>query len=72
MAATTVLKLPLEEVSAKVRIGPPVDDEEDYALPVWAGVLPFVPTAGVPIPDDRLPAQTKVPDYVAGYLRKRG
>src|SRR5277367_5136156 len=41
LKATTVLALPLEEVSAKVRTGGPIDDEEDYALPVWAGVLPF-------------------------------
>ena len=41
LKATTVLSLPLEEVSAKVRTGPPLDDEEDYELPIWAGVIPL-------------------------------
>lgn len=69
--ATVVLSIPLEEVSAKVRTGPPIDDEEDYALPVWAGVLPLVPTPQTPIPDDRLPKETAVPEYVQRYTRKR-
>jgi nitroimidazol reductase NimA-like FMN-containing flavoprotein (pyridoxamine 5'-phosphate oxidase superfamily) len=71
LAATTVLALPLNEVSAKVRTGPPVDDEVDYALPVWAGVLPLELTPRSPIADDRLPAQTVVPEYVAKYSRRR-
>ncbi len=54
LKGTTVLSLPLEEVSAKVRTGGPVDDEEDYAAPVWAGVLPLRLQPGEPIPDDRL------------------
>ncbi|HLK06195.1 MAG TPA: pyridoxamine 5'-phosphate oxidase family protein [Candidatus Acidoferrum sp.] len=69
MKGTTVLALPLEEVSAKVRVGGPVDDEEDYALPVWAGVLPLAQTKGEPIPDDRLKAGTPVPGYITGYKR---
>lgn len=56
LKATAVLALPLEEVSAKVRTGPPVDDEEDMGLPVWAGVLPLRLTAGVPLPDALSPA----------------
>jgi hypothetical protein len=51
---TAVLALPLEEVSAKVRAGPPADDEEDYALPVWAGVIPIHLQLGGPIPDGRV------------------
>lgn len=51
MKATTVLAFPITEVSAKVRAGPPVDDAEDYALPVWAGVVPFELRAGKPIAD---------------------
>ena len=51
---TMVLALSLEEVSAKVRVGPPVDDEEDYAAPVWAGVVPVAAQLGKPIPDDRV------------------
>jgi nitroimidazol reductase NimA-like FMN-containing flavoprotein (pyridoxamine 5'-phosphate oxidase superfamily) len=54
MKATSVLALALEEVSAKVRTGGPVDDEEDYALPVWAGVVPVRPVLGEPVPDERL------------------
>jgi hypothetical protein len=50
MKATLVLALPLEEVSAKIRNGPPVDDEEDLALPVWAGVVPIRQEVG-PAPD---------------------
>jgi uncharacterized protein len=54
MRQTSVLALALEEVSAKVRVGPPVDDEEDYALPVWAGVVPIRATIGEPIADARV------------------
>jgi uncharacterized protein len=54
MKQTSVLCLPLEEVSAKVRVGPPVDDAPDYALPVWAGVVPLTSTIGEPIPDGRV------------------
>ena len=54
LKATTVLALPLEEVSAKVRTGPPVDDEEDYSLPIWAGVVPLRSQVGEPVPDDRV------------------
>ena len=54
MKATSVLALPLDEVSAKVRTGAPIDDEEDYGLPVWAGVVPVRAGLGEPIPDDRL------------------
>jgi hypothetical protein len=54
MKSTTVLALPLDEVSAKVRTGGPIDDEEDYALPIWAGVLPLRPQFGEPLPDTRL------------------
>jgi nitroimidazol reductase NimA-like FMN-containing flavoprotein (pyridoxamine 5'-phosphate oxidase superfamily) len=53
LKATSVLALPLEEVSAKVRTGPPIDDEEDYALPIWGGVVPVIHTFGEPLPDDR-------------------
>lgn len=53
LKATSVLRLPLSEVSAKVRTGPPLDDEEDYALPVWAGVAPVKTIAGAVVPDER-------------------
>jgi len=64
---TLLLALPIEEASAKIRTGPPVDDEEDYALPVWAGVVPAALTFGSPIPDER--ALAGVPDYVVSYAR---
>lgn len=48
---SAILALPLEEVSAKIRVGPPVDDEEDLAVPVWAGVVPISLQAGVPESD---------------------
>lgn len=54
LKATSVLVLPLEEVSAKVRIGPPIDEEEDYALPIWAGVVPVHARVADPIPDERI------------------
>ena len=69
LRATLVLKLPLVEVSAKVRTGPPIDDEEDYGLPVWAGVVPLGIAAGAPISDDRLPANIEVPEYASRYSR---
>src|SRR5215470_2763297 len=69
MKGTTVLALQLEEVSAKVRTGGPVDDEEDYALPVWAGVLPLPVGVGNPIPDARLSPGTEIPLYLKTYRR---
>ncbi len=54
LKAIHVLALPLDEVSAKIRTGPPLDDEEDYALPVWAGVIPLHTHADAPLPDPRL------------------
>jgi hypothetical protein len=69
MKMTTVLSLPLVEASAKVRTGPPLDDEEDYALPVWAGVVPLRLEAGEPIKDPRLPNGIEVPEYARNYKR---
>ena len=69
MVQTTVLCLPMEEASAKIRTGPPLDDEEDYSLPMWAGVVPLKLVAGEPINDPRLPAEIPVPDYAAHYKR---
>jgi len=67
--ATTVLSLTLEEASAKIRTGPPLDDEEDYGLPMWAGVVPLKLTAGPPINDPRLPEGVPVPEYASNYRR---
>jgi hypothetical protein len=67
LKATAVLEFAIEEASAKVRTGPPLDDEEDYALPVWAGVLPLGMTPREPIPDPRIAPGAEVPDYVRRY-----
>jgi nitroimidazol reductase NimA-like FMN-containing flavoprotein (pyridoxamine 5'-phosphate oxidase superfamily) len=64
---TLVLALPIDEASAKIRTGGPVDDEEDYALPVWAGVLPLTLTPGQPIADNGVSADA--PEYVKQYKR---
>src|SRR5215467_6689569 len=64
LKGTSVLALPIEEVSAKIRTGPPIDDDEDYALPIWAGVVPVRLAAGEPVADERLPAAVALPGYV--------
>jgi nitroimidazol reductase NimA-like FMN-containing flavoprotein (pyridoxamine 5'-phosphate oxidase superfamily) len=69
LAATAVLALPLAEVSAKVRTGPPSDDEPDYALPIWAGVLPLALTPGEPAPDPVLDPSIPTPAHVASWSR---
>ena len=69
LKATTILSIPIEEASAKVRTGPPVDDEEDYALPVWAGVVPIRPSHGTPEPCPRLAEGTTLPDHVRVLLQ---
>jgi uncharacterized protein len=69
LKATTVLALPLEEVSAKVRSGGPVDDEADYTLPVWAGVLPLETVAKSPEPDALRKNDPPLPDYLKSYSR---
>ena len=65
--ATTVLEFCIEEASAKVRNGPPSDDEKDYCLPVWAGVLPLQLQPQMPVPDPRLTDNAGVPVYVSHY-----
>jgi hypothetical protein len=69
LKATSVLRVPIEEFSAKVRVGPPIDDEEDYKFPAWAGVLPLQMVAGAPINDARLDPAREVPEYVKHYSR---
>ena len=69
MKGTTVLALPLEEVSAKVRTGGPIDDEEDYALPVWAGVLPLETSVKEPVPDPQRKSDQPIPSYLKNYSR---
>ncbi len=64
---TSVLRIPIDEFSAKVRIGPPVDDEEDYSFSTWAGVIPLEMKVGSPIPDER--CQRNLPAYLKNYSR---
>jgi nitroimidazol reductase NimA-like FMN-containing flavoprotein (pyridoxamine 5'-phosphate oxidase superfamily) len=70
--ATLVMRLPIEEFSAKVRQGPPVDDEEDYAFPAWAGVIPLEMVPGRPVNDPRLDPGREVPAYAQHYSRRNG
>jgi nitroimidazol reductase NimA-like FMN-containing flavoprotein (pyridoxamine 5'-phosphate oxidase superfamily) len=69
LKATTVLSLPLEEVSAKVRTGGPIDDEADYTLPVWAGVLPLETVPKAPVPDAQRKNDPPIPEYLKNYKR---
>jgi uncharacterized protein len=67
---TLVMRLPIKEFSSKVRQGPPIDDEEDYAFPTWAGVIPLDMVAGAPQNDPRLDPRTRVPAYASKYSRR--
>ena len=67
LRATKVLEFPIDEASAKVRIGPAVDDVNDYDLPIWAGVLPLAMRCDAAIPDERLADGIEIPDYVRDY-----
>ncbi len=69
LKATSVLRLPISEFSAKVRVGPPVDDEEDYSFPTWAGVIPLEMNSRTPIRDER--CQRELPAYLKNYSRQR-
>jgi hypothetical protein len=70
LKGTSVLKFGVEEASAKIRTGPPGDDDADYALPAWAGVLPLTVQAGAPRPDPRLAPEVAAPAYLADYDRR--
>src|ERR1700720_1162770 len=69
LKATSVLRLPITEFSAKVRVGPAIDDEEDYSFPTWAGVIPLDTTVGAAIRDDR--CEQNLPAYLKNYSRKK-
>jgi uncharacterized protein len=70
LKATSILRLPIDEFSAKVRKGPVVDDEEDYSFPTWAGVVPLEMVAGKPVDDARLDSKREAPSYAQHYRRK--
>jgi nitroimidazol reductase NimA-like FMN-containing flavoprotein (pyridoxamine 5'-phosphate oxidase superfamily) len=69
--ATAVVSVAIESASAKVRTGPPADDEDDYQLPVWAGVLPIQQQALTPVNDPRLRTDIPLPSSVSNYRRAR-
>jgi uncharacterized protein len=69
LKATLAMRLPIEEFSAKVREGPPIDDEEDYSFPTWAGVIPLTTVPGLPVNDPRLDPPREVPEYAKHYSR---
>ena len=69
--ATTVIKIALDQVSAKIRSGPPIDDAEDYDLPIWAGELPLSLKTGRPLADPDMKEALPIPTYVRRYKRKR-
>jgi len=70
LKATSVLRVPIEEYSAKVRCGPPIDDAEDYSFPTWAGVIPLEMKAGIPINDPQLDPNRPEPGYAKNYSRR--
>jgi len=69
LKATSVLRFPINEFSAKVRVGPPLDDAEDYQFPTWAGVIPLEMKPGEAIKDDQ--CQQDLPPYLSHYTRKK-
>ncbi len=71
MNATSVVSIQIDQASAKIRNGPPGDDEADYALPIWAGVLPLEETASRPIRDELMTQELPAPKYVVKYSRKK-
>ena|SRR4028118_1306964 len=71
LTGTLVLSLPLVEASAKVRTGPPSDDEADYSIPVWAGEIPLRVVADAPIDDSRLQPEIVLPSYAKNYSRSK-
>jgi len=71
LAATMVLSVPLQEVSAKIRSGPPIDDPDDMNLPVWAGEIPLAIVAGQPVADPHILPNIDLPEYAKHYRRGR-
>jgi uncharacterized protein len=71
LKATLVVRLPIVEGSAKVRTGPPIEEEADLSLPIWAGEIPLSVAAGPPTRDNRLSSTIETPAYVTNYTRHR-
>ena len=72
LKATSVIAIPMESASAKIRVGGPVDDDEDYELPVWAGVVPLSEQVGTPQVDPLSRNDVPLPDYISNYVTERG
>lgn len=70
LVSTIIAALPLDEASAKIRTGPPIDDKPDYDLDVWAGEIPLTQVVGTPVADPKLKAGVTAPGYVTDYSRK--
>jgi len=70
LKATLVMRLPIDEFSCKVRTGPPLDDEEDYAFPTWAGVVPLELVSRAGVADERCDPAIPVPGYARDYRRR--
>jgi nitroimidazol reductase NimA-like FMN-containing flavoprotein (pyridoxamine 5'-phosphate oxidase superfamily) len=68
---TLVIAIPIDEASAKIRTGPPMDDEEDYQLTAWAGIIPLALAAATPVPDPKLSTTISVPGYALAYKGPR-
>ncbi len=69
--ATRVVSIKIDEASAKVRVGPPIDEQEDYVLPIWAGILPLHEIPASPIRDELQSTNFPLPGYIAGYSRRK-
>ena len=72
LKATSIVSIPIDLGSAKIRQGPPGDEESDLELPVWAGVLPITRQIGEPVADPLLKAGIEVPEYLRSYIRNQG
>ena len=71
MNATRVVSIKIDQASAKVRSGPPGDDEADYALPIWAGVLPMQEMSLAPVRDELMTQAIAAPEYITNYSRRQ-
>ena len=69
MKGTLVLSMPLNEASSKIRTGQPIDDDEDYSLDTWAGILPLGIEVGEPIPDPLLKDGISTPEHITRWSR---
>ena len=67
LKGTSVLKVSIDQASAKIRVGPPIDDDDDYALPIWAGVIPINTSFGTPVSDSKLKPEIDLPESITSH-----